>query len=1335
MNAWADAVVLPGLVWLAAWSIRWGLLIAALAILFRVRPPKRAVTRHCLATAVLVTGLILPLIPRWETHWVVARPTRAQAVASQTIALETRTPPPSHTIENTPSLARMASSPRIITPVAPGEPRVPTIPDAKPITPPRRETGTNWGLCWVCLASIWMVGLIWRLSRLLVGWLALGRLRGTTLCPSETSVQLFGHCLREVGLRRRVRLMEHRDVLSPIALGGRNALILVPVDWDDLDPAARRACLLHELSHLERRDDLARLAREILRAPFFFHPLVAWLMDRLDREAERICDEAAVGRGVDPRDFARLLLAFARRGGRLRERGASRGRLVLAFFDRGSVVDRITRLLEDDMPRTISPLPTSRRIGLALVVATLALPLGSLCIRAVEADEPAVKVAIVKPEVRPVRLAKGVVRDGEKQPIAGATVVFARHSKNLKIQRTTTTTDADGAFSIPLPDGEVFFHLLANKDGYSISSRPGSFRADAESLDELVLVLSKPVPFVATLVDSAGKPVAGAKVRAEAAAFETGPNSMSFAYYRPEDVAGTPLERRLEAITDDRGSFRLTDLSPGACPRLSIIDARGRAMRVARKMANQGDHLDSFGAVKSTPDAPPTLTLVPTARVNGRLVATLPGVKAAGRIVTIQSSREPGQYDNANRGEFRIVDEDGRFQFEGLFPGRISVSLVPSDREASWTVLDALATLESGKTAEVEVRIVAGLIAEGTVVSTDGTPIPDVPVRVCDAKSGVCGLPVNTDAKGRYTLRSAPGEQSFSIGAMVPGYSYGTGSSRTVTIPDDAATYTVPPLTLEKSAAVKGRIVDGQGKPIIGAKVIGVCDEFRCMPLSQPSSKTDANGRFDLADQNGGGFPVNRASSFQIELLDGKKFELKAVRDAAGEVTLKVATLQDTKVKGPEKVAPDELAGVVVDSQGKPIAGAEIAVHHWVPNYRTRSDAQGRFKFEKFDPGNRVEARVRKEGFETQFLMDKVVGEPGWVVVLGNTTYFEGRVRSPDGKPVAGALICADSGPRRGIGFMLGECVTETTSDKDGHYRLYVEPGQYDFQVRVAGVGVAGLPKQDISADQTKTLDIKLSPGINFVARTVDSQTGKPIAGVALSHWQKPGIEGTSDANGVIQIQDVPPGKYPRFEVKAKGYARFWSDACQSEWNRFQKEGFHGQRFQRNFDGLDFEITPGMTAVTIQLEKGVTIRGRVLNPDGKPVSGATVAPALTGSGNSLTGDTRFSVETDTDGQFDALLPASGEAKYNLLAHDGKYQEWRTWANGVLPPIRTKPGQVIEGVDLKLSRAGTVTGRVVDGSGNPVVGRAVRAEPTAKDENRYYDPTVKTGPDGEDRPRR
>jgi len=107
--------------------------------------------------------------------------------------------------------------------------------------------------------------------------------------------------------------------------------------------------------------------------------------------------------------------------------------------------------------------------------------------------------------------------------------------------------------------------------------------------------------------------------------------------------------------------------------------------------------------------------------------------------------------------------------------------------------------------------------------------------------------------------------------------------------------------------------------------------------------------------------------------------------------------------------------------------------------------------------------------------------------------------------------------------------------------------------------------------------------------------------------------------------------------------------------------------WQRNFDSLDFDLSPDMEPVTIEVERAVKITGRVVDPDGKPVAGATAAPARSGSGNSLTGDTRFSVE-DRQGRHvsQCLLPASNVCEYNLVAHDGKYGQWRKWANGVIP---------------------------------------------------------------------
>jgi hypothetical protein len=93
------------------------------------------------------------------------------------------------------------------------------------------------------------------------------------------------------------------------------------------------------------------------------------------------------------------------------------------------------------------------------------------------------------------------------------------------------------------------------------------------------------------------------------------------------------------------------------------------------------------------------------------------------------------------------------------------------------------------------------------------------------------------------------------------------------------------------------------------------------------------------------------------------------------------------------------------------------------------------------------------------------------------------------------------------------------------------------------------------------------------------------------------------------------------------------------------------------------------------------------------------------------------------------LPASKGCEYNIVAHDGKYRQWRKWANGVAEPIRTKPGEQIDNVILRLTVPATVRGSVVDKSGKPVANREVHASALDKMENRYYDSTTETDANG------
>jgi hypothetical protein len=535
---------------------------------------------------------------------------------------------------------------------------------------------------------------------------------------------------------------------------------------------------------------------------------------------------------------------------------------------------------------------------------------------------------------------------------------------------------------------------------------------------------------------------------------------------------------------------------------------------------------------------------------------------------------------------------------------------------------------------------------------------------------------------------------------------------------------------LEKQEFTRGRLVEIQGNPLVvsgsllvTARVTSLCRGAACV-LRGSSTPADARGRF-LVIPGPEKFEANRLTPIEVRLATGQ-FETRFIPVEKQIVDVHLPTHLHPRVAPPGDVADEDLAGLVVDEQGNPLEGVEVALFEGMDGKNHRlTDKGGRFSFKNlaadFDRAQPhiAEVRFRKPGFSPERFMNQPLGIKGWVVALGSKTFIEGTVRNPDGKPARKASIRANQGPKQNVQGVFPDLRTETATDEAGRYRLYLQPDEYEILVSSPVGGVARVPKQTVAFGQQRTVDIELKPGVTFAAAVIDAQTNKPVANVRFWNWQHPGVEGRSDANGHVAIPAMFAGPF-EFAIEAEGYVRWWSDSAKSEWCKKQIDNAK-LSWQRNFDDVDFDLQVGMKPVTVVVERGVRVRGRVVDPTGKPVAGATVAPALTGSGNSLTGDTRYSVETKADGTFDMLLPASHRAKYNLIAHDGKYEEWRHWANAVLPPIQTTPGQQIEGVELKLTRPAVVRGRLVDSAGRAVVNCAIGLDATDKQDNRYYAP--------------
>jgi outer membrane protein assembly factor BamB/beta-lactamase regulating signal transducer with metallopeptidase domain len=435
---------------------------------------------------------------------------------------------------------------------------------------------------------------------------------------------------------------------------------------------------------------------------------------------------------------------------------------------------------------------------------------------------------------------------------------------------------------------------------------------------------------------------------------------------------------------------------------------------------------------------------------------------------------------------------------------------------------------------------------------------------------------------------------------------------------------------------------------------------------------------------------------------------------------------------------PTELAGVVLDADGRPMQGVTVDCWTWVPGNETTTDADGVFRFTPDNSDGEVEMRIARQGYSPFYNPRQSVGGDPLIIRLDRRTFIEGTVVDPSGKPAAKVVVRGEQRDIDGPGVHIGEVATETTTDEQGKYRLYVHPDVYYLSV-TSSAGVARVDNVAVVPGDQIRSNIQLDQAIELNVDVVDVTTGEPFAGLVLFSWRQPQFKAFSDDDGKLVMNGLLPGKF-EFNVGAgepvemRGQevylngplGRWWSPQAVNKWQQLELQD--GQ-FQRNVDDLTFDLQPDMSTVTIFVERGVTFSGKVLDPDGNPVAGATVAPAKTGSGNSLTGDTRYSVKTETDGSYRVVMPAGNKFEYNLIAHDGEYSTWRKWGGAATQPMQTTPGQEITDVDLTLTLPATVRGKVAGLPNDPRQKVQVRAQATDMRGNRYYDPTTDVAADG------
>ena len=156
---------------------------------------------------------------------------------------------------------------------------------------PATTTPFNWR---ALLLYIWIAGVALSVLYLFWSYLYLKKRIGKSAVFADKGLSdIFQQCIRELGIKRNIRMVLQNEIGSPALLVF--PVMLMPVDMmQTMNKQQVAFAIKHELMHYKRKDHIACLLLSLLQAVYWFNPFV-WLAYRqIRRDMETACDSMVV---------------------------------------------------------------------------------------------------------------------------------------------------------------------------------------------------------------------------------------------------------------------------------------------------------------------------------------------------------------------------------------------------------------------------------------------------------------------------------------------------------------------------------------------------------------------------------------------------------------------------------------------------------------------------------------------------------------------------------------------------------------------------------------------------------------------------------------------------------------------------------------------------------------------------------------------------------------------------------------------------------------------------------------------------------------------------------
>ena len=653
--------------------------------------------------------------------------------------------------------------------------------------------------------------------------------------------------------------------------------------------------------------------------------------------------------------------------------------------------------------------------------------------------------------------------------------------------------------------------------------------------------------------------------------------------------------------------------------------------------------------------------LTPEAVLIGKVVRAADGTPVEGAEVTAASGGWGWSEAMA------LTDAGGNFRLDGLEPG---VYKARAESDELMGRAEEQTILGLGETsAPVLVEAHPSLFVDGKIVTDAGKACEDGSLSLKDhANSRDAWAQVEADGvvRARGLL---PGEFEVTIRCkgQIPAERY-----ERVTLADKS----LSGLRWEVAGgrAIRGLVVDASGKAVEGVSVSANAKADPSKPRAQQTSawsqRTDGDGRFELGGLLAGEYEVTVSAWNPPRATPDKPIPVSLAADR---------DVDDMKIVLP---ASGELKGTVRDAQGRPVGkDVEVSLADGKRWNGIQVADDGSFRFESLAPGEyRVTANRKWEPMRAPGTSDddvqgeKVTIREGGVetvqlVVAGAAEKIAGVVRDEGGGPVADAFIeatiesdsatAASGGAARQGRWGSFWGGTPHLSDADGRFTLTdLSPGKHTLRAHRKGGGEAILEHVESGSDVVLTI-----AATGRMAGTVAlAGGGAPEDFTIVLEDEKTGFRRNDQffrTHGAWSLAELPAGKF-KIKVGAGGGSA----------------------------EVEATMTAGQdtTGVRIELVPKVTVRGTVVDLEGKPVPGLTVG---VGAGVAWgDGDEKKLNVTDAAGRYEVAQAPTGKVSVYVYPSNwgtGDY-DFTSMPTVIaagestveLPPIRVSKKRVKEG---------------------------------------------------------